>query len=206
MRECLTDQELFWKSDFGDKYIDRNNEDAIVRSNAALFSKILGRHKIASLIEFGANVGLNLDALNSLYPDIELFAIEINKRACDILRKKSHVKTIYDCSILDFSTDYPRDCVLIKGVLIHLNPEVLDQTYKILHASSKKYICIAEYYNPTPISVMYHGNKDRLFKRDFAGEMLKKFSDLRLVDYGFVYRNDIHFPQDDLTWFLLEKE
>ena len=24
-------------------------------------------------------------------------------------------------------------------------------------------------------------------------------------DYGFVYRNDPLFPQDDLTWFLLEK-
>jgi hypothetical protein len=28
---------------------------------------------------------------------------------------------------------------------------------------------------------------------------------LRLVDYGFVYRRDPAHPQDDLTWFLLEK-
>ena len=36
------------------------------------------------------------------------------------------------------------------------------------------------------------------------GEMLDRYSDLHLVDYGFVWRRDV-FAQDDLTWFLLEK-
>lgn len=48
--------------------------------------------------------------------------------------------------------------------------------------------------------------KKVLFKRDFAGEMLEKYQDLQLVDYGFVYHGDANFPQDDLTWFLLEKQ
>jgi spore coat polysaccharide biosynthesis protein SpsF len=26
-----------------------------------------------------------------------------------------------------------------------------------------------------------------------------------LVDYGFAYHRDPNFPQDDITWFLLEK-
>jgi hypothetical protein len=34
--------------------------------------------------------------------------------------------------------------------------------------------------------------------------MLDRFPDLSLVEYGFVYHRD-PFPQDDLTWFLLEK-
>ncbi|MGE6567285.1 MULTISPECIES: hypothetical protein [Shewanella] len=38
----------------------------------------------------------------------------------------------------------------------------------------------------------------------WAGEMLDKYSDLTLVDYGFVYLRDINFPQDDTNWFLLE--
>ena len=53
--------------------------------------------------------------------------------------------------------------------------------------------------------IPYHGESDRLFKRDFAGELMKKYKDLKLVDYGFVYHNDSNFPQDDVTWFLLEK-
>jgi hypothetical protein len=44
-----------------------------------------------------------------------------------------------------------------------------------------------------------------LFKRDFAGEMLERYPDLELIDYGFVYKRDNNFPQDDITWFLLKK-
>ena len=35
--------------------------------------------------------------------------------------------------------------------------------------------------------------------------MLDQYHNLHLVDYGFVYHRDHNFPQDDLTWFLLEK-
>ena len=68
----------------------------------------------------------------------------------------------------------------------------------------RRYICVIEYYNPTPVTVQYRGHANMLFKRDFAGEMLDRFAGLRLVDYGFVYHRD-RFPQDDLTWFLMEK-
>ena len=55
------------------------------------------------------------------------------------------------------------------------------------------------------MTLSYRGNENKLFKRDFAGEILSKFSDLRLLKYGFRYRNDPVFPLDDITWFLLEK-
>ena len=32
-------------------------------------------------------------------------------------------------------------------------------------------VLMAEYYNPVPVSVSYRGNEERLFKRDFAGEL-----------------------------------
>ena len=100
----------------------------------------------------------------------------------------------------------PVDFVLIKGVLIHLNPDVLPAVYDLLHAASTRFVCIVEYYNPSPVGIAYRGHADRLFKRDFAGELLARHADLRLVDYGFVYHADPNFPQDDLTWFLLEKQ
>lgn len=82
----------------------------------------------------------------------------------------------------------------------------MSEAYEIIYKTSTKYICIVEYYNPTPIQVEYRGFKDKLFKRDFAGEMLDKYQDLSLVDYGFVYHRDNNFPQDDISWFLLEKD
>ena len=66
-------------------------------------------------------------------------------------------------------------------------------------------LCIVEYYNPTPVSVAYRGHGDKLFKRDFAGEILDRFKDVSLVDYGFSYHRDNVFPSGDYNWFLLEK-
>jgi len=53
--------------------------------------------------------------------------------------------------------------------------------------------------------VNYRGHSDKLFKRDFAGEFMDKFNDVVLLDYGFIYRNDQYFPQDDINWFLMKK-
>jgi hypothetical protein len=64
---------------------------------------------------------------------------------------------------------------------------------------------ITEYYNPTPLAMDYRGHKDRLFKRDFCGEILDMYSDLELINYGFVYHRDPKYPVDDLNWFLIEK-
>ena len=65
---------------------------------------------------------------------------------------------------------------------------------------------LIEYYNHVPMEVPYKGHSGRLFKRDWAGDMMVRYSDLRLIDYGFVYRRDPNFPIDDVHWFLLEKE
>lgn len=200
-----TAQEAFWAGEFGDAYADRNQGEHWIAANLAFFSKVLNcTSGIGSIIEFGANIGLNLMALKQLLPKAELSAIEINQKAVDGLNSLGYIN-VYPQSILDFAPDQPRDMALIKGVLIHINPDMLPQVYERLYQSSARYICIAEYYNPSPVSIPYRGESDKLFKRDFAGEMLDRYSDLRLVDYGFSYHRDNHFPQDDLTWFLLEK-
>jgi pseudaminic acid biosynthesis-associated methylase len=200
-----TEQENFWAGNFGDEYVDRNSSANFVSSNTYLFSKILARTVgINSVIEFGANIGLNLLAIRNLMPNVRLSAIEINEKAVATLKKIQGI-TIYPESILANSSPPPADLVLIKGVLIHINPDFLGQVYEKLYQTALKYICIVEYYNPTPVEVSYRGHSDRLFKRDFAGEVLDKYPDLKLVDYGFVYHRDHNFPADDLTWFLLEK-
>ena len=206
MSEFKTEQESFWAGEFGDDYIDRNQGNKLVAVDTALFAQILFRanQPVESVIEFGANIGLNLRAIHKLLPEAELSGIEINSKAVEKLGVIDKVK-VYASSILDFVLDYQRDFVLIKGVLIHINPDMLPVVYNLLHATSKRYICIVEYYNPTPVEVPYRGHAGKLFKRDFAGEMLDQFDDLRLVDYGFVYHRDSKFPQDDLNWFLLER-
>lgn len=200
-----TAQENFWAGEFGDNYIGRNDDLQIIAGNINLFSKILTiTSGIKSIIEFGSNIGNNLKALRALIPDSQMAAIEINQKAVESL-KQQDVK-VYAQSILDFKPDSKWDLAFIKGVLIHINPDELQSVYEKLYNSSKKYILVAEYYNPSPVAIPYRGHTDKLFKRDFAGEMLDKYSDLKLVDYGFSYHRDNNFPQDDITWFLMEKK
>jgi len=205
MKSLKTEQEKFWVGKFGDDYVERGNRSRALSNNISLFSKILSRTKtIESVIEFGANIGLNLIAIKQLLHNAELSAIEINKKSVQELELLEGLK-VYHQSILDFAVDYQRDFVFTRGVLIHINPDRLQDIYDLLYKTSRRYICLAEYYNPTPVKVDYRGHKNKLFKRDFAGEMLDRFKDLKLLDYGFIYHRDNNFPQDDINWFLLEK-
>lgn len=201
------DQEEFWSSEFGEKYIDRNKSDQLFASNLFFFSQALKRAgKINNCIEIGANIGMNLRALKLLFPQIHLEAIEINEEAAKSLLEFLSEKEVYIQSVLDWNPEQKYDLVLSKGVLIHQNPNSLDSIYEKLYQASNNYILLGEYYSPNPASIDYRGHKDKLFKRDFAGELMEKYNDLKLIDYGFSYRRDPNFPQDDISWFLLEKE
>ena len=206
MNTYRTDQENFWAGEFGDEYISRNKSDELLASNLNFFCKALKRaHGITNCIEFGANIGMNLRALKLLYPNIEPYAIEINTKAVEILSETIPKKNIFNESIINFNPKRKWELVIIKGVLIHLNQNFLNNVYETLFNSTSKYLLICEYYSPNPIMVSYRGNEEKLYKRDFAGELLDNFKNIELRDYGFAYHRDSAFPQDDINWFLLEK-
>ena len=197
--------EEFWKGGFGDQYTDRNNDPAIVRSNSALFHEILKDvGTLQSVLELGCNRGLNLQVLSELFPAARLTGVEINQKAASIAREETSA-TISHTSIRDFSSTEKFDLVFTKGVLIHVDPDELEMVYRKMLALSNCYVLIVEYFNPVPVEVEYRGHGGRLFKRDFAADLMRIEPDLRLVDYGFKYRLDPSFPQDDMTWFLLKK-
>jgi pseudaminic acid biosynthesis-associated methylase len=205
-KQYLTDQEAFWAGQFGNDYIKRNVGDQLTGSNASLYSQMIANCTgVKSLIEMGANIGVNLTAIRHLCPNWILDALEINEEAVKQLEARGDLNKIYHSSILDFRPSRQWDVVLVNGVLIHINPDYLARAYESIFQAAKRYIFLIEYYNPTPIEVSYRGHSGRLFKRDFAGEMLDKYSSLRVVDYGFVWHRDPAFPMDDATWFVLEK-
>lgn len=206
MNNYKTEQEKFWTEDFGDEYVDRNKSLNLFTNKIKILNKILSKTKgINSVIELGANIGLNLDAVHTLLPDCFLAGIEINEKAFNILNAKKHIDKKINCSILEYEPDRKYDLSFTMGVLIHIHPDYLNSVYEKLFLSSKKYILIFEYYHPTPVEINYRGHKDRLFKRDFAGEFMDKYGDTELVDYGFFYKRDNYSPADDMTWFLIQK-
>jgi spore coat polysaccharide biosynthesis protein SpsF len=67
-----TEQESFWAGTFGDEYVERNKSQALLASNIAFWSRILVQYgPVHSVLELGANIGMNLMALDLLFPAYE---------------------------------------------------------------------------------------------------------------------------------------
>lgn len=197
-------QEQFWRGEFGNAYSQRSPGDVV--ANYRFFELVLDRifedaQVLNSICELGCGVGANLKALRQHLPSVQLAGVEINEAAA--AQAWAHGE-IYRSSLLDWRPPKQWELAFTKGVLIHIAPDDLPKAYDALYQASSRYVVVAEYYNPTPAEVPYRGHAGRLWKRDFAGEMLDRYP-LELVSYGFAYHRDIDTPQDDLTWFLMEK-
>src|SRR5688500_10206260 len=139
-----TPQEEFWAGEFGKDYVGRNRGDDLLASNVEFFRKALHRaEEIGSCIELGANIGMNLKAIRQLYPDIRAQAVEINADAARELEQLIGAKNVFTGSILHWKPGQPAELSLIKGVLIHLNPEMLPTAYDRLYEASERLVLLA---------------------------------------------------------------
>lgn len=199
-------QDTLWRGPFGDAYSQRQTIPLL--DTQAFFARALGALRwpsLSSVIEFGANDGHNLVALRAhaaVRAEAKLDGVEINAKAFEKLR--SVASSAWHQSVVTWTHPSQWQLVISKGLLIHISPQELLPAYDVLHGASSRYILIAEYFNPTPVAIPYRGQTEALWKRDFGGEMLDRFSDLACLDYGFIWERDAH-PQDNVTWWLLEK-
>lgn len=205
MKHYATEQETFWAGEFGNEYISRNENVNLLAAKILFWSGIVRKGEaISSCLELGANIGLNLKALGVLLPCLQMTGVEINAKAAEECAKLERVKVV-NTSILEYKSEEQFDLVFTSGVLIHINPDMLPMVYDVLYRHSKKYILVSEYYNLTPMEINYRGNKGKLFKRDFAGEIMARYPSLHLIDYGFRYHGALDSEGEDSTWFLMEK-
>lgn len=206
----------YWAGQPGDAYRQRQPFDALVAAYEEMWRNILWptgpchawihpRH----ILEIGANEGANLAAFRKIVPGTNLTAIEPNRASAAKIVEHQLADQLYQCTIQDWEpvAGAPLfDIVFTRGVLIHIPPSDLPAIYDKMHAASSRYIVVAEYYAPKSEPILYRGEMGRLWRGDFAGDLLKRFKDLRLVDYRFIYDKDPVAPQDNITWFLLSKE
>lgn len=197
-----------WRGEFGRAYAARNSPDEkTLNSLVRMWSRMLksARPIPRSMLEVGANIGLNLRALKSI-TNAELFAVEPNDRAREILCSEGILDTAHvndgTADALPFETASV-DLAFTSGVLIHVHPERLAKSCKEIYRVSKRYVLCAEYYAKQERQITYHGLDGYLFLRDFGAFWLETCPDLRLLDYGFFWTGD--GAVDDLTWWLFEK-
>ena len=74
----LGEQEKFWKGKFGDKYLKRN----VIQNRHLVIGKDLLDNKISisSAVELGPNIGLNLDGLKRVYPELKLLELRLIRK------------------------------------------------------------------------------------------------------------------------------
>jgi spore coat polysaccharide biosynthesis protein SpsF len=199
-----TEQETFWRTEFGTAYADRNVE--LAKAREPFFAKILAlTGTLSAACELGANIGENLKCIHRLSPTTELHATEINPAAYLRLSQLGFVQAS-NHAIQDFQPEATFDLVFTCGVLIHLAPDDLPATYQKMMGSSHRFILVNEYFNPVPTQIPYRGHENKLYKRDFAGELLDASQGgLEVVDYGFLWRR-LEPGWDDTTWTLLVKK
>jgi len=198
-----------WSGEFGDRYTERNaaSTDAVrgrTRVWAEVFRHIVGEMP-ASALEVGPNVGLNLRGIQALAP-MDLWGIEPNPAARERLVADGVLPA--DRVIEGFGHEIPMadrsvELAFTSGVLIHVDPSLLERTMREIHRVSSKYVFCSEYFSPKAETISYRGETDLLFKNDFGSLYLDLFPDLRLVDYGFFWRRTT--VMDDCTWWLFRK-
>jgi pseudaminic acid biosynthesis-associated methylase len=203
-------QEQLWRSDFGDAYVDRNAvSDAhlanLTRSWTRVLERTMGRPP-KTILEGGANIGLNLRALRRL-TDARFIAVEPNAKARQRLLDDRIVEPGDVHDGLLSKIQLPDGCVdlsFTSGVLIHVPPSDLLASISELVRVSRRYVVCIEYFSDKPEEIPYRGETEALFKRDFGSFYLENFPQLRVLDYGFAWKAMTGL--DNLTWQLFEKD
>lgn len=199
----MSDTEQFWSGEFGADYTRRSPGDP--EANYHFFARALAHAYLPyppRILELGCGTGANLKALRRHFPHATLTGVEINRDAIAQIPEDVEVNR---CSVLDWLNVEEWDLVLSKGFLIHVAPADLPKAYETIYDASRKYILLAEYFSPRIEEVEYRGNMGVLWKGPHAYQMMDRYQNLRLVDYGFVSKRDVH-PQDDIHWWILQKE
>jgi len=189
-----------WRGKFGNSYIQRNG-DKTIQSRIAMWRRILRDITPETILEVGANIGLNIRALQEV-TEARLFAVEPNNAACRVL--KTVTDDAYDGTADKlWLADGTVNLVATCGVLIHIPPDDLAAACAEMYRVSNRYIVCIEYFSDKPEEIEYWGQSGMLWKRDFGSFWMEQHPDLKLRDYGFFWRRATGL--DNLTWWLWEK-
>ncbi len=198
-----------WRGEFGDNYTERNvADDLALHARTRMWARILDPligDEPNSILEVGANLGLNLRAVKRL-SKARLTAVEPNSAARErlVADKILPAEAVHDATAgeLPFA-DGVFDLAFTSGVLIHIAPDELGSACDEIYRVVSKYILCCEYFSDKEETISYRGRDGLLFKRDFGDFWMTRHPDLCLVDYGFFWKRATGL--DNLTWWLFRK-
>jgi pseudaminic acid biosynthesis-associated methylase len=194
--------EALWAGEFGDAYSVRNA--AAAEGRRPFWEARLAALGFASALEVGCNVGGNLRWLAELLGPKNVAGVDVNEQALATLRGALpgvDVRRVAARS-LPFA-DRSFDLVFTTGVLIHQPPDELGPVMDEIVRCARRYVLCGEYRADSLEEVPYRGQEGALFRNDYGRLYQERFPDLRLVEEGFLARDE--GPWDDLTYWVFAR-
>lgn len=191
-----TKQIEFWDGNFGKEYTDRNSFDQKEWDN--FYISTWGKTKLEmnqnlighlpkdiKILEVGCNIGLQLDGLQRM-GFTNLYGIELQQYAVEKAKEYTRNINLIQGSGFDipFKDNY-FDIVCTNGVLIHIAPENYKSIMGEMVRCSKKYVMGFEYFADEVTPISYRGNKNYLWKANFAKLFIEESKNLKLVKEEF---------------------
>jgi ubiquinone/menaquinone biosynthesis C-methylase UbiE len=201
-----------WASKFGDDYTKR--PQVSVEHRAAVWQNLIpcSLH-CKSILEVGANVGANLEAIASYIgtplEHLDLYACEPNDLAREELIDLTHRVPSLNWVSGDYADnislgDNSVDLVFTSGVLIHIPTDKLLASMREIHRVAKRFIICLEYFANKEEMIPYRGTKDTLWRRPYGAIWRKAFPDLRdVIMPALLEKSTTGF--DDVTAWVFEK-
>lgn len=208
-----TEQMGQWLSHFGRQYTARNDLtfeelEAYYRERYGLSRTELNRRFLANLdpqatiLEVGCNVGGQLGCLRRM-GFRRLWGLELQGPAVRLARMRAPGLLAVQASALAIPfADRSFDLVFTSGVLIHIHPQDIGQVMAEAVRCTRQFIWGFEYYAPEYAEIPYRGQRELLWKADFAQLYRDHCPDLKqLIEFRVRDRNAEHVD----AMFLLEK-
>lgn len=190
-----------WIGEFGNDYTARNTRET-VPARHDMWRTMMPRH-IESILEVGANIGLNLEAI-SQFSSAQLYACEPNDTA------RAELASILEPANIrsDFADklgwpDNSMDLVFTSGVLIHIPPDKLEASLKEINRVANRYVICGEYFAPSEEMIPYRGHNDALWRRDYGSLFMDACPDLHPLGTLFAWKRTTGL--DNLTFWIFEK-
>jgi len=202
----LTPEMKCWMGKFGAEYTDRNTLsldelDKFYLKNYGISRTALNKEflkdtlvKSSRVLEIGSNIANQLLMLQRMGFN-NLYRIELQSYAVELSKQRTNKINLIQGSALNIPfKDAFFDLVFTSGLLIHINPKNIKEALKEIYRCTKNYIWGFEYWSDDYSAVTYRGNKELLWKTDFAKLYLETFDDLVIVKQkkiGYVDNNKI---------------
>ena len=210
----ITHQRKTWEEQFGEGYLERNVYNPTELNN--FYNTRFGYTKDqlnddflkeipkdAKILEVGTNIGNQLFHLQS-QGYTNLYGIEIQDRAINYSKHRTDNLNIIKGDALDIPfKDNFFDVVFTHGVLIHISPDNIKKVLQEINRVSNSFIWGLEYYAETYTDLEYHGQKNIMWKTNFAKLYTDTVNNLELKkEKKYQYLQEQHL-EDQM--FLLKK-